>query len=96
MVKSCSAFGCTNRDTKEKSIKFYRIPVEPTKRRLWLNAINRKNFNPSPNATICSEHFVGGMFSVYLKLLYGVANNYYVDISILAQLYMYVATYSYL
>ena len=47
MVRSCSAFDCTNRDTKEnreKGIKFYRIPLNPTKRALWLRAINRKDF----------------------------------------------------
>ena len=42
MVRSCSAVGYANRDTKEyraRSIRFYRIPVNPEKRRLWLAAI---------------------------------------------------------
>lgn len=37
MVRSCSAIGCTNRDTKkkrEKEIRFYRIPLKPEKRKL--------------------------------------------------------------
>ena len=63
MVRSCSAVGCTNRDTKEnreKGIKFYRIPVDGDRRRLWLAAICRKDFDPPPDAAICSVHFIGG------------------------------------
>ena len=63
MVRSCSAVVCVNRDTKEnrdKGIKFYRIPLNPQKRRLWLAAIGRKDFDPPPDAAICSVHFVGG------------------------------------
>ena len=63
MPRSCSAFGCTNRDTKEtrdKGIKFHRIPVKKEKRRLWLSAINRIDFDPPEDACICSEHFIGG------------------------------------
>jgi len=41
-------------------MKFYRIPVRPDRRHLWLKAIRRKNFNPSRHAVISSEHFVGG------------------------------------
>ena len=66
MPRSCSAFGCTNRDTTEtraKEIKFYRIPAKNPKRDLWLNAIKRKDFNPGADACICSEHFVGGKAS---------------------------------
>ena len=70
MVRSCSAIGCTNRDTKdnrEKGIRFYRIPVKQDKRRLWLAAIRRKDFNPPPDAAICSAHFIGG--KDYMKQL---------------------------
>ena len=55
MPKSCSAFGCTNRSTKEirvKDIKFYHIPVNNEKHRLCL-----KDFNPPADAWICSQHF---------------------------------------
>ena len=64
MPRSCCAFGCTNQDTKEtrdKRIKFYRIPVIKEKRALWLSAIKRKDFDPKVDDCICSEHFVGGM-----------------------------------
>ena len=66
MVRSCSAFGCNNRDTKEsrgRGLKFYCILVNVEKRRLWLSAINRKDFNPPSDAAICSDHFVGGVRS---------------------------------
>ena len=73
MPTSCSAFGCTNRDTKEtrgKGIKFYRIPVKKEKRQLWLSAINRpKDFDPPVGACICSEHFVGGKSNLQPLLL---------------------------
>ena len=63
MVRSCCAYNCTARDvkeTREAGIKFYRIPQDEAKRRLWLNAINRRDFHPTPDTVICSQHFVGG------------------------------------
>ena len=60
MVRSCSAVGCANKDTKEnraRAIIFYRIPVNLEKpRRLWLAAIGTKDFDPSsdPSGTRCS------------------------------------------
>ena len=68
MVGSCSVVGYANRDTKEngaRGIRFYRIPVNFEKRRLWLAAIaiiasGRKDFDPSPDAAIYSVHFIGG------------------------------------
>ena len=63
MVYSCCAPFSTNRgdkETKEKGINFYRIPAKEEKRRLWLNAIRRNDYNPGPNTYICSDHFVGG------------------------------------
>ena len=68
MTRSCCAFGCSNRDTKEsrlKGIKFYRIPVGKEKRQKWLKAINRKDFDPPPDACICSVHFVGGTLAIH-------------------------------
>ena len=62
MVRSCSAIGCMKRDTQEsrsKGKRFYRISVKPDKRRLWLATMQRKDFNPPPDAAICSIHFIG-------------------------------------
>ena len=83
MVRSCSAIGCTNRDTQEncgclywnkgvkEGIKLYRIPVKPDKCRLWLATMRRKDFNPPSDAAICSVYFVEGDSSfphVYLNI----------------------------
>ena len=65
MVRSCCAYNCTARDnktTREVGVHFYRIPQNKAKRTLWLNAINRKGFNPSSSTVICSQHFVGGKY----------------------------------
>ena len=53
--RSCSAFGCINRDTKEarkNGLKFHRIPLNSNK--LWLNAIKRKDFDLPADACIWS------------------------------------------
>ena len=63
MVRSCCAIGCTARDikeTREAGVQFYRIPQNETKRVLWVNAIHRKDWQPSASTVICSQHFVGG------------------------------------
>ena len=63
MVRSCCAIGCTARDVKESreaGVHFYRIPQKEDKRQLWLNAIRRKDFQPSASNVICSLHSVGG------------------------------------
>ena len=55
MPKSCSAFGCTNRSTKETRAKGYQVlpyTSENEKRRLCL-----KDIDPPADAWICSEHF---------------------------------------
>ena len=66
MPRSCAVYGYKNKDTKQtrnEGIKFYRILIKKEKRRRWLSAINRKDFDPPPDACICSAHFVaiGGM-----------------------------------
>ena len=70
MVRSCSALGCTNRDSeasRSKGIKFYRFPKNEEKRKLWLKALEREDFDPSESAAICSIHFVGGMHYNYIS-----------------------------
>ena len=55
------------KETREAGIKFYRIPQSEAKRRLWLNAINRKDFHPTTDTVICSQHFVGSVCRICLK-----------------------------
>ncbi|XP_069105937.1 uncharacterized protein [Argopecten irradians] len=66
MVKSCSVFGCTNRANqaaKERNISFFKFPEGKHKRRSWIKSINRKNWQPTVNSYVCSEHFVTGWHS---------------------------------
>ena len=63
MVRSCCAIGCTARDvkeTREAGVQFYRITQNETKRTLWVNAIRRKDWQPSASTVLCSQHFAGG------------------------------------
>ena len=60
MGKSCCAVGCSKRFAKGCGFKFYRFPKEPERRRQWIAAVNRKNWQPSEYSWICSSHFVGG------------------------------------
>ena len=58
MVASCSAWGCSNRETpeaKENGVTFHRIPK--ARRQEWIKATKRQDWNPAPSAKICSEHF---------------------------------------
>ena len=52
------------KEAKEKGICFYRLLKDPIKRRLWLRAINKKDYNPGPNMYICSEHLVGSEWRI--------------------------------
>ena len=59
MVTTCAAYGCKNRANYGSKVKFHKFPSIqkadlPKKRNL---AMNRKEFNPSPTAKVCSDHF---------------------------------------
>ncbi|XP_064215744.1 THAP domain-containing protein 5 isoform X2 [Tribolium castaneum] len=56
MVKSCCAYGCTQRATK-KGVTFHAFPRDPALRKKWVIAINRDNFVPTENSRICGKHF---------------------------------------
>ena len=58
MVKSCIAFGCTNRFDKSKNIHFHRFPLENKDLcSRWVASTKREHFTPSKYSHICSEHF---------------------------------------
>ena len=71
MVRSCSVFGCHNKDTKGSGFRFFRLPRVVTnsdlatrelsgrRRREWLAAICRKDMNPD-TCLVCSCHFISG------------------------------------
>ena len=60
MVKSCCAFGCANRYYKSAGIAFYRFPTDAERKRMWIVAVNRKDWAPSEYSWIYGEHLVSG------------------------------------
>ncbi|KAI0220158.1 hypothetical protein LSAT2_028319 [Lamellibrachia satsuma] len=67
MVTSCVAYNCTNRQKKGSSISFHRFPdvkKMPEHRAAWIQAIRRKDWTPTSNSFLCSEHFEENCFVV--------------------------------
>ncbi|KAK1897606.1 Reticulocyte-binding protein 2 like a [Dissostichus eleginoides] len=69
-MSGCCVYGCTNRYSTG-GLKFYRIPRGPrpfqsNRRRLWLQAIKRVDWNEDiiKNARVCSAHFISGEASL--------------------------------
>ena len=60
MPKNCYAFGCCNVYKKGCGLQFYRFPVDPDRRRRWIAAVDRKDWEPTEYTWICSEHFITG------------------------------------
>ena len=60
MVKSCCAVGCTNRWVRGCGVSFYRFPADLERRARWVNAVNRKNWQPTGHSWLCSCHFISG------------------------------------
>ncbi|KAG5263786.1 hypothetical protein AALO_G00268550 [Alosa alosa] len=65
-MSGCCVNGCTNRYSTG-GLKFYRIPTgsrpfQSNRRRLWLQAIKREDWNENiiKNARVCSAHFISG------------------------------------
>ena len=70
----CCAVGC-NSNTKAKkqeeeyrSISFYRLPRDPSLKKLWLNNIKRENL--PQHVRICHRHFNEECFERDLKVCY--------------------------
>uniref|UniRef100_A0A3P8WHW7 Si:ch73-130a3.4 n=1 Tax=Cynoglossus semilaevis TaxID=244447 RepID=A0A3P8WHW7_CYNSE len=60
MPESCSAWGCTNRRTRQnrsKGITFHRFPKKKDLRRQWEVAARRQVCSLSKSSVLCSEHF---------------------------------------
>ena len=63
MVKGCSVVGCTNMSNdsaRERGVKFLKFPTSNHKRRSWIRALSRRNWVPTANSFVCSEHFGSG------------------------------------
>ncbi|KAF5897746.1 ARL14 effector protein, partial [Clarias magur] len=66
MPIACSALGCTNRFVKGSEIRFYRFPIsKPQLAEQWVRSLGRKNFVPTTNSCLCSEHFLPDCFRDY-------------------------------
>ncbi|XP_039398118.1 DNA transposase THAP9 isoform X1 [Mauremys reevesii] len=74
MTRSCSALGCTTRDTglsRKRGISFHQFPIDDIQRTKWIHAVNRadpqskKVWIPGPGAILCSRHFAEADFESY-------------------------------
>lgn len=66
MPISCSAVDCSNRFVKGSEIRFYRFPIsKPQLAEQWVRSLGRKNFVPTQNSCLCSEHFQPDCFRDY-------------------------------
>ena len=60
MVLSCCAPSCRNKKNAGSPIKFYRFPLDPSRRMLWISAIRWQSFVPTDSHRLCSDHFISG------------------------------------
>ena len=67
MVQSYVIVGCSNRWKSGSTLSWHRFPTEKEKnrRRLWLSALKRKDWNPKSADRVCGRHFLSG--NVYFK-----------------------------
>ncbi|XP_069021848.1 ARL14 effector protein isoform X1 [Embiotoca jacksoni] len=62
----CAATGCNNKFVKGSEIRFYRFPLsKPQLAGKWVNSLGMKNFIPTTNTCLCSEHFRTDCFRDY-------------------------------
>uniref|UniRef100_G3PYI1 THAP-type domain-containing protein n=1 Tax=Gasterosteus aculeatus TaxID=69293 RepID=G3PYI1_GASAC len=62
----CAAIGCNNKFVKGSEIRFYRFPLsKPQLASKWVHSLGMKNFIPTANTCLCSEHFRAGCFRDY-------------------------------
>ncbi|CAG4947723.1 unnamed protein product [Parnassius apollo] len=55
---SCAVSNCdVTRRNNPNNYTFHRLPSRPALRDKWIRIINRPNWTPSKNSTVCSEHF---------------------------------------
>ncbi|XP_034727934.1 ARL14 effector protein isoform X1 [Etheostoma cragini] len=62
----CAATGCNNKFVKGSEIRFYRFPLsKPQLASKWVQSLGMKNFIPTANTCLCSEHFRTDCFRDY-------------------------------
>jgi len=60
MPKSCCAVDCKLPYTKDCGVSFHRFPADPDRRRRWIAALNRKDWEPNEYTWLCGRHFISG------------------------------------
>ncbi|KAM4728869.1 uncharacterized protein FYW61_011697 [Anableps anableps] len=58
----CVAFGCTNGGGS--GVSFFSFPKDPRRRKIWVDAVRRKDWKPTKHSKLCSDHFEESAFSV--------------------------------
>nr|XP_022907492.1 THAP domain-containing protein 1-like [Onthophagus taurus] len=65
MVNSCSAYGCTNRQSTGSGLQFHRFPLnKPGVLKKWIKEVRRKNFKPTKYSFLCSDHFLATDYQI--------------------------------
>lgn len=64
---TCCVPGCYNNSHRDRELRFYTFPKDPTQREIWLKNISRagvsgcfSTFEPTTGHRVCSVHFPGG------------------------------------
>ncbi|XP_072515893.1 THAP domain-containing protein 11 [Salminus brasiliensis] len=64
---TCCVPGCYNNSHRDRELRFYTFPKDPTQREIWLKNISRagvsgcfSTFQPTTGHRVCSVHFPGG------------------------------------
>ena len=64
MMKSCAAYGCTNRFSKQGNISFRKFPLNDKNLcQKWIVVTKRIDFVPSKGTVLCSDHFSSTHFN---------------------------------
>eukprot|EP00794_Sanderia_malayensis_P007394 gene7394-8214_t len=58
----CAVNGCRNRQFKGSGIHFFSFPSDPEQKRIWVDKINRKDYEPTVHSRVCSLHFEDNCF----------------------------------
>ncbi|XP_041645798.1 ARL14 effector protein [Cheilinus undulatus] len=62
----CAVSGCNNKFVKGSEIRFYRFPLsKPQLASKWVQSLGMRNFIPTANTCLCSEHFRADCFRDY-------------------------------
>uniref|UniRef100_A0A8C5DK79 THAP-type domain-containing protein n=1 Tax=Gouania willdenowi TaxID=441366 RepID=A0A8C5DK79_GOUWI len=62
----CAAVGCNNKFVKGAETRFYRFPLsKPDLVNKWVQSLGMKDFTPTANTCLCSEHFKSDCFRDY-------------------------------